>query len=61
MRLNEPVTNQLWPGLLARFERDLAAEPAGIRGRVRAEQGLIEDYPERAGASRFPAVLCMAC
>jgi len=24
-------------GLLARFERDLAAEPAGIRGRVRAE------------------------
>ncbi len=44
--------------LLARFERDLAAEPAGIRGRVRAEHGLIEDYPERAGASRFPAVLC---
>ena len=45
-------------GLLARFERDLAAEPAGIRGRVRAEHGLIEDFPERAGASRFPAVLC---
>ncbi|HEX3312312.1 MAG TPA: class I SAM-dependent methyltransferase, partial [Streptosporangiaceae bacterium] len=45
-------------GLLARFERNLAAEPAGVRGRVRAEHGLIEDYPERAGASRFPAVLC---
>jgi SAM-dependent methyltransferase len=44
--------------LLARFERDLAAEPAGIRGRVRAEHGLIEDYAERAGASRYPAVLC---
>jgi SAM-dependent methyltransferase len=44
--------------LLARFERDLAAEPAGIRGRVRAEHGLIEDYAERAGTSRYPAVLC---
>ena len=44
--------------LLARFERDLAAEPAGVRARVRVEHGLIEDYPERAGASRFPAVLC---
>jgi S-adenosylmethionine-dependent methyltransferase len=44
--------------LLARFGRDLAAEPAGVRGRVRAEQGLIEDYAERARASRFPVVLC---
>jgi S-adenosylmethionine-dependent methyltransferase len=43
--------------LLARFERDLAAEPAEVRGRVRAERGLIEDYAERAGVSRFPAVL----
>ena len=43
--------------LLARFERDLAAEPAGIRGRVRGEQGLIEDYPERAGpGAAAPAV-----
>jgi len=45
-------------GLLARFERDLAAEPAGVRGRVRAERGRIEDYAERAGVSRFPVVLC---
>ncbi|HTQ93112.1 MAG TPA: class I SAM-dependent methyltransferase, partial [Streptosporangiaceae bacterium] len=45
-------------GLLARFERDLAAEPAAVRGRVRAEQDLIEDYAERAGAARFPLVLC---
>ena len=44
--------------LLARFGRALAAEPAGVRGRVHAEQGLIEDYAERAGASRFPVVLC---
>jgi S-adenosylmethionine-dependent methyltransferase len=44
--------------LLARFGRDLAAEPAGVRGRVRAEQSLIEDYAERAGAARFPVVLC---
>jgi S-adenosylmethionine-dependent methyltransferase len=44
--------------LLARFERDLAAEPAGVRGRVRVERGLIEDYAERAGVSRFSAVLC---
>ena len=43
--------------LLARFERDLAAEPAGIRGRVRAEHGLIEDYAE-LGRLRYPAVLC---
>ena len=44
--------------LLARFGRDLAAEPAGVRDRVRAERALIEDYAERAGFSRFPAVLC---
>jgi len=44
--------------LLARFERDRAAEPAEVRGRVRAERGLIEDYAERAGVSRFPVVLC---
>jgi S-adenosylmethionine-dependent methyltransferase len=44
--------------LLARFERELAAEPAGVRGRVRVERGLLEDYAERAGVSRFPAVLC---
>ena len=44
--------------LLGRFERDLAAEPAGVRGRVRVERGLIEDYAERAGRSRVPVVLC---
>ncbi len=44
--------------LLARFGRDLAAEPAEVRGRVRAERGLIEDYAERAGVPLFPAVLC---
>jgi S-adenosylmethionine-dependent methyltransferase len=44
--------------LLARFGRDLAAEPAGVRGRVRAEHGLIEDYAERAREYCFPAVLC---
>ena len=44
--------------LLARFGRDLAAEPAGVRGRVRAEHGLIEDYAERAEEHSFPAVLC---
>jgi S-adenosylmethionine-dependent methyltransferase len=44
--------------LLGRFERDLAAEPAAVRDRVRIERGLIEDYPERAGLSRFPVVLC---
>jgi SAM-dependent methyltransferase len=45
-------------GLLGRFEGDLAAEPAAVRGRVRVVRGLIEDYPERAGFSRFPVVLC---
>jgi len=44
--------------LLASFERDLAAEPAGVRGRVRTEHWLIEDYAERTGVSRFPVVLC---
>jgi len=44
--------------LLARLERDLAAEPAEVRARVRVQHGLIEHYPERAVASRFPAVLC---
>ena len=44
--------------LLARFGRDLAAEPAGVRGRVSAEHGLIEDYAERAKEDSFPAVLC---
>jgi S-adenosylmethionine-dependent methyltransferase len=44
--------------LLARFGRDLAAEPAGVRARVRAEHALIEDYAERGGVPRFAAVLC---
>jgi S-adenosylmethionine-dependent methyltransferase len=44
--------------LLARFERDLAAEPAGVRARVRVRRGLIEHLPERPVASRFAAVLC---
>ncbi len=44
--------------LLARFERDLAAEPAEVRARVRVERGMIEDYAERSGVSRSAAVLC---
>jgi S-adenosylmethionine-dependent methyltransferase len=44
--------------LLARFEADLAAETADVRARVQVRQGLIEDFPERSGASRFAAVLC---
>jgi len=44
--------------LLARFGRDLAAEPAEVRARVRLEHGLIEDYAERARLTPFPAVLC---
>ena len=44
--------------LLARFERDLAAEPAEVRARVRLERGLIEDLAERSGVSPAPAVLC---
>ncbi len=44
--------------LLARFERDLAAEPAEVRARVRVQRGLIEHLPERPVASRFEAALC---
>ena len=44
--------------LLARFERDLAAEPADVRARVRVERGLIEDWAERSGVSPAGAVLC---
>jgi len=44
--------------LLARFEQDLAAEPAEVRARVRVEHGLIEDWAERPGVSRAEAVLC---
>jgi S-adenosylmethionine-dependent methyltransferase len=44
--------------LLGRFERDLAAEPAEVRARVRVRRGLIEQLPERAVASRFAAALC---
>jgi S-adenosylmethionine-dependent methyltransferase len=44
--------------LLARFEQDLAAEPAEVRARVRVERGLIEDWAERSGASPAGAVLC---
>jgi S-adenosylmethionine-dependent methyltransferase len=44
--------------LLARFEADLAAEPAEVRARVRAESGFIEHWPERAVAAPFAAVLC---
>jgi SAM-dependent methyltransferase len=43
--------------LLARFERDLAAEPAEVRARVRVERGLIEHWAERAVVSPA-AVLC---
>jgi len=46
------------PDLLARFEQDLAAEPAEVRARVRVARGLIEDCAERSGASPVPAVLC---
>jgi S-adenosylmethionine-dependent methyltransferase len=44
--------------LLARFEGDLAAEPAEVRARVRVERGLIEDWAERSGVSPAQAVLC---
>ena len=44
--------------LLERFEQDLSAEPAEVRGRVRVEHGLIENWAERSGASRAAAVLC---
>jgi S-adenosylmethionine-dependent methyltransferase len=44
--------------LLARFERDLAAEPAEVRSRVRVEYGLIEDWAERSRVSPAGTVLC---
>src|SRR6202034_3461689 len=44
--------------LLARFERDLAAEPAEVRARVRVEHGLIQDWAERPHVSPAGAVLC---
>jgi len=44
--------------LLARFERDLAAEPADVRARVRVERDLIENWAERSGVSPAGAVLC---
>ena len=44
--------------LLARFERDLAAERAEVRARVRVRRDLIEHLAERAFASRYAAVLC---
>ena len=44
--------------LLARFERDLAAEPAEVRARVRVERGLIEDWAERPVVSAAGTVLC---
>jgi S-adenosylmethionine-dependent methyltransferase len=45
-------------GLLARFERDLAAEPAEVRARVRVERGLIEHWAERGVVSPAAVVLC---
>ena len=44
--------------LLARFERDLAAEPAEVRARVQVECGRIEDWAERPGRTPAGAVLC---
>jgi S-adenosylmethionine-dependent methyltransferase len=44
--------------LLALFERDLAAEPAEVRARVRVQRDLIEHLAERPFASPFAAVLC---
>jgi len=44
--------------LLARFERDLAAEPAEVRARVRLRRDLIENLAERPFAPPFAAVLC---
>jgi len=44
--------------LLARFEQDLAAEPAEVRARVRVRCDLIENLAERAFAPPFAAVLC---
>jgi S-adenosylmethionine-dependent methyltransferase len=44
--------------LLARFERDLAAEPAEVRDRVRVERGLIVPWAERGVLSPVAIVLC---
>ena len=44
--------------LLARFERDLAAEPAEVRARVRVRRDLIENLAERPFAPPFAAILC---
>jgi S-adenosylmethionine-dependent methyltransferase len=44
--------------LLARFERDLAAEPAEVRDRVRVERGLIVPWAERGVLSPAAVVLC---
>ena len=46
------------PAMLARLERDLAAEPAEVRARVRVEHGLIEEWAERSVVSPAEAVLC---
>jgi S-adenosylmethionine-dependent methyltransferase len=44
--------------LLARFERELAAEPAQVRASVRVRRDLIENLAERPFAPPFAAVLC---
>jgi S-adenosylmethionine-dependent methyltransferase len=44
--------------LLARLERDLAAEPAEVRARVRVRRASLEQLAERSFASPFAAVLC---
>ena len=44
--------------LLVQFERDLAAEPAEVRARVRVERGLIEHWAERGVLSPAAVVLC---
>jgi S-adenosylmethionine-dependent methyltransferase len=47
--------------LLARLERDLGAEPAEVRARVRVERGLIEDWAERSVVSPPPPCYATAC
>jgi S-adenosylmethionine-dependent methyltransferase len=44
--------------LLARFDNDLAAEPAEVRARVRLDRGQATDVAERYRASPFEIVLC---
>jgi SAM-dependent methyltransferase len=44
--------------LLARFESDLAAQPAEVRARVRLDRGHAQDAAERYRASPFEIVLC---